>query len=226
MKKIIKENERGLLIVVSGPSGAGKDAVISGVHEKMKESYISISYTSRLPRGNEQNGREYFFVSREEFEEKIKNNDFLEYAEYTGNYYGTPKEHIEENLKNGKNVFLIIDIEGAKNIKNLISDAVFIFIMPPSMEELIKRLKGRKTESKDKIIERFTTAYKEINEFNKYNYVVTNDILEESIDKVISIINAEKLRVDRIEEIYLNTKEEIIHELLMDKEFDNSEYTI
>ena len=152
---------------------------------------------------------------------KRKNDYFLEYTNYVGNYYGTPKETIKEKLDQGIDVILEIEIEGAMNIKKLVPEALFIFIMPPSLKTLVTRLKNRKTDSKDKIIERFHTAYKEINEVTKYNYVVVNDELEDAIDKVESIIKAEKCRIDRIEEVYLDTKEEEIHELLMDEEFDN-----
>ena len=129
---------------------------------------------------------------------------------------------IKEKLDQGIDVILEIEIEGAMNIKKLIPEALFIFIMPPSLKTLVARLKNRKTDSKDKIIERFHTAYKEINEVTKYNYVVVNDVLEDAIDKVEAIIKAEKCRVDRIEEVYLDTKEEEIHELLMnDDDFNN-----
>ncbi len=219
---MIKNKKTGQLIVISAPSGAGKGSVISGLLERdNKNRWLSVSTTSRQPRTNDIPGVTYNFVSKEEFEELIKNDYFLEYTNYVGNYYGTPKETIKEKLDQGIDVILEIEIEGAMNIKKLVPEALFIFIMPPSLKTLVKRLKNRKTDSKDKIIERFHTAYKEINEVTKYNYVVVNDELEEAIDKVESIIKAEKCRVDRIEEVYLDTKEEEIHELLMDEEFDN-----
>ena len=219
---MIKRKNTGQLIVISAPSGAGKGSVISGLLEKEKNNFwLSVSTTSRQPRTNDIPGVTYNFVSKEEFEELIKNDYFLEYTNYAGNYYGTPKGTIKEKLNQGIDVILEIEIEGAMNIKKLIPEALFIFIMPPSLKTLVTRLKNRKTDSKDKIIERFHTAYKEINEVTKYNYVVVNDELEDAIDKVESIIKAEKCRVDRIEEVYLDTKEEEIHELLMDEEFDN-----
>ncbi len=224
---MIRQKSRGLLIVISGPSGAGKDTVCNKVVEDMKDTKISISMTSREPRGKEQDGVEYYFVTKEEFEEKIKNDEFLEYAIVHNNqYYGTPKGKIEEDISKGKNVILVIDIQGALKVKELVPEALFIFIMPPSMEELKERLIKRATESKKKILERFKTAYNEINEFTKYNYVVVNDKVSNAVEKVKSIIAAEKCRVDRIEEIYLNTKEEFIHEGLIDEEFDNNEMTI
>ena len=153
---------------------------------------------------------------------KVKDNYFLEYAEYAGNYYGTPKEKIVEKLDKGFDVILVIEIQGAKKIKDLVPEALFIFIMPPSEKELLKRLSNRKTEDKEKILERFNIAYKEMNEVTKYNYVVVNDKLEDAVEKVESIIKAEKCRVDRIEEVLVANKEEVIHEFLMDEEFDNT----
>lgn len=220
---IIKQKEKGLLIVVSGPSGAGKDTIVNEVVKRENiNAWISISMTSRSPRGQEENGKEYFFVTREEFEDNISKNNFLEYAEYNGNYYGTPKHKIEEYLNKGIDVILIIEIQGALQIKELIPEALFIFIMPPSMEELKKRLIARGTDSPDKIISRFKTAYQEINEVTKYNYVVVNDDLENAVDKVSAILLSEKCRVDRIEEVFLNSNEELLHEELIDnKEFKN-----
>ena len=224
---MIREKSKGLLIVVSGPSGAGKGTICKRLTENMRDTKISISMTSRNPRGKEQDGIDYYFVSKEEFEERISKEEFLEYAVVHNNqYYGTPKGKIEEDLSKGKNVILEIDIQGALKVKEKVSEALFIFIMPPSMEELKNRLINRNTETKDKILERFKTAYNEINEFTKYNYVVVNDKIDKAVEKVKSIITAEKCRVDRIEEIYLNTKEEFIHEGLIDKEFENREIEI
>lgn len=219
---MIKRKNTGQLIIISAPSGAGKGSVISGLLERDKKNlWLSVSTTSRQPRSNDIPGVTYNFVSKDEFEKLIEEDYFLEYTNYVGNYYGTPKQAIKEKLDQGIDVILEIEIEGAMNIKKLVPEALFIFIMPPSLKTLVTRLKNRKTDSKDKIIERFHTAYKEINEVTKYNYVVVNDELEDAIDKVESILKAEKCRVDRIEEVYLDTKEEEIHELLMDEDFDN-----
>ena len=218
---MIKKKKQGQLIVVSGPSGAGKDTVINAVMKKQENAWISISATSREKRAGEKEGINYYYLTKEEFEKKIKENYFLEYAEYAGNYYGTPKETIVEKLEKGIDVILVIEIQGAMKIKELVPEALFIFIMPPSEKELMKRLKGRKTEDKKKIIERFNIAYKEINEVTKYNYVVINDEVAEAALKIKAIIKAEKCRVDRIEEMLMANKEEIIHELLMDEEYDN-----
>lgn len=223
---MIKEKKTGQLIVISAPSGSGKGTIIKHLLEKDKNLWLSVSTTSRPIRTNDKEGVTYNFVTKEEFEEKIKQNYFLEYAKYAGNYYGTPKKFIKEKLNQGIDVILEIEIVGAANIKKLVPEALFIFIMPPSLKTLVKRLKARGTDSNEKIIERFKTAYKEINEVTKYNYVVVNDDINVATDKVLSIIKAEKCRVDRIEEVYLDTKEEEIHELLIDnKNFNNEGIT-
>lgn len=225
---MIKQNSRGTLIVISAPSGSGKGSVINGLLKNdAKNRWLSVSTTSRPIRENDIPGETYNFVTKEEFEKKIEEGYFLEYTNYAGNYYGTPKEFIGDKLKAGIDVILEIEIEGANNIKKLIPEALFIFIMPPSIKEMAKRLRNRGTDSKEKILERFHTAYKEINEVTKYNYVVVNDVLEDAINKVEAIITSEKCRVDRIEEVFLDTKEEEIHELLIDdKEFINEDIQI
>lgn len=224
---MIKERKSGQLIVISAPSGCGKGSVINGLLKNDTNRWLSVSTTSRPIRDNDIPGVTYDFVSKKEFEQKIKEGYFLEYTNYVGNYYGTPKELMKDKLNQGLDVILEIEIEGAANIKKLIPEAIFIFIMPPSLKIMAERLKKRGTDSKEKILERFHTAYKEINEVTKYNYVVVNDILDIAIDKVEAIIKAEKCRVDRIEEVFLDTKEEEIHELLMEdeKEFINETIT-
>ena len=219
---MLKTNNKGLLIVVSGPSGAGKDTICQKLIKENSNIWMSVSMTTRKPRPLEKDGVDYFFVSSEEFENKINDNTFLEYASYNDYYYGTPKDKVEEKLNEGKDVILVIDINGAINIKKIIPSALFIFIMPPDMETLKNRLIGRKTESKDKVVQRFITAYNEVNNYKKYNYVVVNDKVEDAVNKVKSIIQSEKCRVDRIEDIYLGNKEELIHEILIDKNFENN----
>ncbi len=224
MKKIKNE---GQLIVISGPSGCGKDTVVKEVLKNNKSAWLSVSCTSRKPRVGEVNGIDYYFLSKKEFEQKIENDEFLEYAMYADNYYGTPKNIIKEKLDNGIDVILVIEIQGALKIKEKLKETVFIFILPPSMYELKKRLEGRNTETKDKIIKRFKTAYKELNEVTKYNYVVINDTVEVAANKVNNILIAEKCRVDRIEETYLHSLEEEIHEILLeDKVFINKNLDI
>lgn len=223
---MLKINGNGLLVVVSGPSGAGKDTICNKVVEDSDNIWLSVSMTSRDPRAGEVEGKNYFFVTEKEFKERIKNGKLLEYTNYNGNYYGTPKDKLEDYLNNGIDVVLVIDINGAINIKKLVPSALFIFIMPPDMETLKKRLIDRKTETKEKVIARFTEAYNEVNNYNKYNYVVVNDKIENAVSKVKSIIQAEKCRVERIEEIKLDNKEELIHEILIDKDFNNDEMRI
>ena len=221
MSNIIKSKRQGNLIVVSGPSGAGKGTIIGKLFECYDDAWLSISMTSRAIRSNDIPGETYFFVCKQEFEDRIENNVFLEYAMYNGNYYGTPRDKINEKLNEGKDVILEIEIQGALKVKELVPDAIFIFILPPSMKELKRRLINRGTDSMDKILDRFQTAYKEINEVTKYNYVVINDEVDNAVEKVKSILLSERCRVDRIEEVYLNNIEEELHELLIDKDLDN-----
>ncbi len=224
---MIKQKERGALIVISGPSGAGKGTIIQKLLEKDDQNrWLSISTTSREKRSNDIPGVTYNFVGEEEFKSLIEKDYFLEYTNYSGNYYGTPKGDIKDKLNNGIDVILEIEIEGARHVQKIFPEAICIFIMPPSLKELLKRLKNRHTDSKEKIVERFKKAYQEINEVTKYNYVVVNDIVLEATSKVEAIIKAEKCRVDRIEEVFLDTKEEEIHELLMDEDFINKDVEI
>lgn len=212
---MVKRKKSGTLIVLSGPSGAGKGTICNELLKQVDSLNLSISMTTRCPRGNEVDGKDYYFVTKEQFEEDIAKGNFLEYAKvYNDNYYGTPKKIVEESLADGKDIILEIDIQGALEVKEKMEEGIFIFIMPPSMRELKDRLVKRNTESKDKIIERFKNAYKEINEVTKYNYIVINDEVQNAVDKVKAIILAEKCRVDRIEDFELNNEEELLHELL------------
>ncbi len=218
---MIKTKKQGLLIVLSGPSGSGKNTICDEVKKNNLNIWKSISMTSRSPRDGEIDGKDYYFVSSKEFEEKIKEDKFLEYAEFAGNYYGTPRENIQKHLDNGEDVILVIEIQGALQIKKKLPQALFVFLLPPSMAELKRRLTDRKTESKSKIMERFETAYKEINELSKYNYVIINDKVNDAVMKLEAIIKAERCRVDRIEEVFLDSPEEKIHEILIDKNLEN-----
>lgn len=219
---MIKQRKRGSLIIISGTTCAGKGTVIRELLKRNANLYLSISYTSRPRRGKEVNGVDYFFISPEEFQEKIDNNDFLEYAQVQyGCFYGTPKKELEEKLEAGRDVILEIDVEGAKQVKQLYPETILIFVMAPSMSEVKRRIKERNTESPNQIIKRFQKAYQEINEVNKYNYVVVNDVIEEAVKKIEAILISEKCRVDRIEEIRVENEEEIIHEFLIDKDFNN-----
>lgn len=224
MNNILKSKNRGSLIVLSGPSGSGKDSVCERLKEYNDNFWLSISCTTRAPRVGEEEGVDYFFKTKEAFKKMIEEQDFLEYAMYNNEYYGTPKSKIEGYLESGKNVILVIEVQGALKVKEKIPEAVFIFLMPPTMKDLLLRLKKRGTDSSDKILERFRRAYKEINELTKYNYVVVNDDIDDATKKVNSIIVAQQCMVDRIEDVYLNNPEEEIHELLMnDKEFLNKD---
>ena len=227
MINLIKQKERGSLIVISAPSGAGKGTIINELLKNdTGKRWLSVSTTSRKIRSNDIPGVTYNFVNEEEFKDLIKKDYFLEYTNYSGNYYGTPKVNISDKLNSGIDVILEIEIEGALNVQKIFPEAICIFIMPPSLKELVRRLKNRGTDSKEKIVERFKKAYQEINEVSKYNYVVVNDVIEEAVSKVEAIIKAEKCRVDRIEEVFLDTKEEEIHELLMEEEFINKDIEI
>ncbi len=219
---MIKTKVKGSLIVISGPSGAGKGTIIENL-KKDENIWLSVSATSRLPRKGEVEGINYFYITKEQFEEKINSGGFLEYNYFNNNYYGTPIDKLDLMRNQGKDVILEIDINGALAVNNLIEDALFIFILPPSMSELKRRLYSRNTENKEKILDRFKTAYQEINEINKYNYVVVNDDLELASDKIKAILLSEKCRADRIEEIDINNKEELIHEILVDMRNENGE---
>jgi guanylate kinase len=214
---MIKRKENGLLIVISGPSGCGKSTLVQMLLKKRDNITLSISDTTRSPRGEEKDGVDYNFITPKEFKDNIKKDKYLEYAMvYTDKYYGTQVDFVDKHLNKGTDVILEIDIEGARKVNEKRKDAVFIFVMPPSMKVLKERLVNRKTETKEQVIERFKKAYKEINEVSKYNYVVVNDDLDDALDKMNSIITCEKCRVDRIEELDVGNQEEIIHEILMD----------
>ncbi|MDD6795088.1 MAG: guanylate kinase [Clostridiaceae bacterium] len=207
-----KMNKKGILIVISGPSGAGKGTICKALLEKHDDLYLSVSATTRSPREGEVDGVNYHFLTKENFKEKINEGDFLEWAEVYDNFYGTPKSNVEQMLNAGKNVILEIDIQGALRVKENCEDGVFVFILPPSMEELKNRLVSRGSETPESLMKRFTSAYQEINYISRYNYGVINDTVENAVEKVENILAAEKCRVDRIKDFILESKEVFIHE--------------
>lgn len=207
---------RGILIVVSGPSGAGKGTICKALLDKHEDLFLSVSATTRSPRKGEVEGINYYFLTKENFKQKIEENDFLEHAEVYGNYYGTPRSNVNELLESGKNVILEIDIQGALQVKENSKEGVFIFILPPSMEELKQRIINRGSETPESLMTRFKSAYKEINYVSKYNYAVVNDQVENAVSKIEAILTAEKCRVDRLKNTILDSKEGFINEQLYD----------
>ncbi|QHW36691.1 guanylate kinase [Staphylococcus ursi] len=197
------DTEKGLLIVLSGPSGVGKGTVRKRIFDDPHTSYkYSISMTTRQMREGEQDGVDYFFKTRDEFEKLIEADEFIEYAEYVGNYYGTPVQYVKDTMNAGHDVFLEIEVEGAKQVRKKFPDALFIFLAPPSLDHLTERLIGRGTESKEKIESRVKEAKKEVEMMNLYDYVVVNDEVDLAKDRIQSIVEAEHLKRERIEAKY------------------------
>lgn len=185
-------NSKGLLIVYTGASGVGKGTIMKKLLEADCNNRLSVSATTRKPRTGEVNGREYYFISFEEFKQKIDNHCFLEYARYCDNYYGTPKQAVEDMINQGLNVFLEIEVQGGTQIKKNYPDCVSIFIMPPSMEELEKRLRGRGTEREEAITQRLNVALTEIAFADSYDHVVTNIQVDDAVEEIMRIIQQEK----------------------------------
>ncbi len=190
-------NNKGLLFVVSAPAGCGKDTILEQVMAKSGNIGYSVSATTRAPRPGEIDGTHYHFMTREQFEQMIEDKTVLEYTEYCGNYYGTPKKAVENMLAEGKDVILKIEVEGAMNIKKLFPDCCLVFILPPSMQELERRLRKRGTEDEPTILRRTAQAREEINTAVNYDYFVVNDALEDAVDDLIAVIRAEKCRKER-----------------------------
>lgn len=191
-----QKKERGQLIVLSGPSGVGKSTVIAELFAQRNNIYFSVSYTTRRPRVGEQDGVNYNFVSREEFERMIADDELLEYAEYVDNYYGTSMKLIREKLDAGIDVLLDIEVQGAAKVRARCPDALFIFIIPPSFEELSRRLHRRNTDSEDVIAGRLAKARQEFREIPKYDYLVINDKVANAVHEIEAILTAAECRVD------------------------------
>ena len=190
-----QKKERGQLIVLSGPSGVGKSTVIAELFAQRSNIYFSVSYTTRQPRVGEQDGVNYNFVSREEFERMIADDELLEYAEYVDNYYGTSMKLIQEKLDAGIDVLLDIEVQGAAKVRARCPDALFIFIIPPSFEELSRRLHRRNTDSEEVIAGRLAKARQEFREIPKYDYLDINDKVANAVHEIEAILTAAECRV-------------------------------
>lgn len=194
----MKLNERGLLVVISGPSGVGKGTIRKALFEMPDNNFCySVSMTTRKPRAGEKDGVDYFFVSREEFERNIRTDKLLEYAEFVGEYYGTPADYIEKQLTSGKEVIMEIEVQGALQVQEKMPDAVFIFIVPPSKQVLYDRLVKRGTEQGKDIEKRIQKAEREYGLAYKYDYIVVNDDVVNAADRIYAIIRAEHAKTER-----------------------------
>lgn len=192
---------KGFLLVISGPSGSGKGTVCKHILERNEKLVFSVSATTRAPRRGEEDGVNYFFVDEESFKEMVENDEFLEYANVHGNFYGTPKKFVLEQIEKGEIVILEIDVQGALQVKESYPEAVFVFLLPPSMSELKNRIKKRGTESQEDIDLRFKNAFEELKFVDEYDYIVINDEVPEAVKKIETIIGAEKLKVKRLKNI-------------------------
>lgn len=189
--------KKGLLVVISAPSGGGKGTILKELFATDKNLRLSVSATTRQPRPGEEHGKHYYFISREEFEAMIREGKMLEHARYVDNYYGTPRGPVEEWTGKGLDVVLEIEVQGGAQVKRLMPECVSIFIMPPSLEVLAERLRGRGTEDEATVLKRLETARQEIPHAAEYDYIVTNDRLEDAVEDIRAILRAEKLKYSR-----------------------------
>lgn len=190
-------SQKGVLVVVSGPSGVGKGTVLKKLISENSNMRFAISATTRKPRVGEEDGKNYFFKSEEEFKKMIDNNELIEWVNYCGNFYGKPRKYVEETLEEGYDVIVEVEVEGAQNIKKIYPESVLIFIMPPSIEELEARLKNRGTETQEVINGRMNRAREEIAKLDIYDFCVTNDEVEKAVESLETIINAMKFKVKK-----------------------------
>lgn len=205
----MKLNDRGLLVVISGPSGVGKGTVRKALFDMPNHDLIySVSMTTRPPRPGEVDGVDYYFVSKEEFLKRISENKFLEWAEFVGNYYGTPLDKVEEQLDNGKEVVLEIEVEGALQVREKSKDAVFVFIVPPGKKALYERLIKRGTDTPETIKKRMEKADREFVLAHKYDYIVVNDDVTNAADRIMAIIRAEHAKTERTIHTYMKMLKE------------------
>ena len=197
---------RGLLLVVSGPAGVGKGTVCKQFLKDNPDVSLSVSATTRSPRPGEEDGREYYFLTKEDFEEKIRTDNLLEYVCFVGNYYGTLKSAVEEKLESGTDVLLEIEVEGAMNVKKKFPGSVLVFVVPPSFDELTQRLRGRGTETTEVIEKRLKRAQEEFECIKHYDYVLLNDSIEDAAGRLKIILEAEKLKTERNEQLIKEAK--------------------
>src|SRR5579864_4230701 len=197
------------VFIISAPSGSGKSTLVKELREKVPNLEFSISYTTRKPRGEEQNGREYYFVSRAEFEDMIRKDEFLEHANVFGNYYGTARRFLRKAKEHEKDLLLDIDVQGAEQIRAKIPDAVSIFILPPNRGELEQRLRNRSQDTESVIQKRLDAATREIENYGKYDYILVNDRLEESVQGLEAIVLSERLRRNRHENPEISARAEM-----------------
>lgn len=206
----MEKRRRGILVILSGFSGSGKGTIMNLLMSRYEENYaLSISATTRKPRAGEQEGREYFFKSREEFEKMIEKNELIEYALYVENYYGTPKAYVEEQLEAGRDVILEIEIQGARKVKEMFPDTLLLFVTPPDADTLKKRLMGRGTDEESVVSARLSRAFEEASGVEDYDYLIINDELEDCVNEVHSIIQNEHRKVKRNQELIHRMKEEL-----------------
>ena len=201
--------QQGILAVVSGFSGAGKGTIMKALLEKYDNYALSISATTRKPREGEEHGREYFFLTVDQFEEMIANDQLIEHARYVSNYYGTPRSYVEEKMAEGKDVILEIEIQGALKVQEKFPETLLVFVVPPSAEELKKRLVGRGTETAEVIADRMNRAVEEAEEMESYDYILINETVDKAVEELHNLIQSQHMKASHNKELVLKMKEEL-----------------